>query len=224
MAKKIQQSWFRFAWRMSGVTGMAFVDHETWTIIRCNAQFGRILGYDEAELEGKHLQDLYHSTDAATFRESLLRVINGDEDCIDSVKRFITKAGTAVICRSICHPLHFDGRVAVMLKQICIVADDRITAEALHLRETVSKLEEDLKNLRGDVRALVGRRSGDVNIGGSSIRSGAITNDASVFRWMVIALIVVAGIATYGIYIGGWQLHGGQAKPPAVQSDKDLAP
>lgn len=221
MAKKIQQSWFRFAWRLSGVVGMAFVDHESWSIIRCNAQFGRILGYDESELEGKHLQELYHSSDAATFREALARVVAGDEPSMDSVKRFITKAGTAVICRSICHPLHFEGRVAVMLKQICIVADDRITAEALHLRETVSKLEEDLRNLRGDVRALVGRRSGgDVNIGGSSIRSGAISNDTAIFRWLVVALLVVASIISYGIYIGGWPLHGGAAKPPAVEIDK----
>lgn len=223
MAKKIQQSWFRFAWRMSGVTGMAFVDHETWTIIRCNAQFGRILGYEESELEGKAIQDLYHSSDAGTYRESLKRVLDGEEDYLDSVKRFVTKAGTAVVCRSICHPLRYNGAVVVMLKQMCIVADDRILAESMALRDTVAHLERDLANLRGDVMALVGKGQ-NVNIGGSSIRSGAITNDASVFRWMVIALIVVAGIATYGIYIGGWQLHGGQAKPPAVQSDKDLAP
>lgn len=208
---------------MSGIVGLAFVDHETWTIIRCNAQFGRILGYDEAELVGRSLEDLYHISDAGTYRESLRRVLEGSEDYLDSIKRFVTKAGVGVICRSICHPLRYNGKVVVMLKQMVILSDDRLMSESIALRETVTRLESDLMNLRGDVMALVGRRS-DINIGGSNITSGASTNDASIFRWLVLALIVVAGIATYGIYIGGWQLHGGHAKPPAVQSDKDVAP
>ncbi len=208
---------------MSGVVGFAFVDHESWSIIRCNGQFGRILGYDESELEGKNLQDLYHHSDAATFRVALSRVVDGEEDCIDSIKRFVTKAGTAVICRSLCHPLRFQGKVAVMLKQICVVADDRVLAESMALRETVTRLESDLANLRGDVMALVGR-GGNVNIGSSEIKSGATTNDTAVFRYLVAGVIALLSVVGYLIYVGGWPLHGGGAQPPRhIETPQDAS-
>lgn len=208
---------------MSGVSGFAFIDHESWVIIRCNAQFGRILGYDESELEGRNLQDLYHYTDAATFRVALSRVIAGEEDCIDSVKRFITKAGTAVICRSLCHPLRYQGKVAAMFKQICVVADDKLLAESISLRDTVSRLELDLENLRGDVRALVGR-GGNVNIGSSEIKSGATTNDTAVFRYLVAGVIALLSVVGYLIYVGGWPLHGGGAQPPRhIETPQDAS-
>lgn len=198
---------------MSGVVGFAFVDHTTWTVIRCNAQFARILGYEESELEGKSLEDIYHNSDAGTYREVLHRVLTGEDDCMDSVKRFMTKAGSSVVCRSICHPLRYQGDVVVMLKQICVIADDKLLAESIALRDAVSQLERDLYNLRGDVRALVGRGN-DVNIGSSSIRSGATTNDPSIFRWIVVAIIAIVSVVAYIAYIGGWSLHHGGAKPP----------
>lgn len=200
---------------------MAFVDHESWSIVRCNPQFARLLGYDESELEGKSLQDLYHASDSGTYRESLKRVLDGDEECMDSVKRFIAKHGGSIICRTICHPLRFEGHVAIMLKQICIVADDRIQQESVMLRDTVRQLERDLANLTGDVRALVGKpNDSSVHIGESSIRSGAQqnTNDAAIFRWIVAALVVLIGAASYLIYVGGWPLHKGGASPPTQQT------
>lgn len=209
---------------MSGVVGFAFVDHESWSIVRCNGQFGRILGYDESELEGKSLQELYHHSDAGTFREALQRVVAGEEDCIASIKRFVTKAGTSVICRSLCHPLHYEGKIAIMLKQICVVADDKILAESMALRDTVTRLEMDLANLRGDVMALVGRGGGNINIGSSEIKSGATTNDTAVFRWLVGGLVALLSVVGYLIYVGGWPLHGGGAQPPQHMEAPQDAP
>lgn len=211
--RQIPNSWFRHVWNLSRFTGYAFIDHEQWTIIRCNDQFARLLEYDETELAGVSIQRIIHDEYAETYIPALERVLEGESDEINRVVKYITKTHRAIVCRAITIPVEYRGEIAFMLKQITLL-DEESREEVQRLRDIVKSLQSGLENVRGDMRVFMGKDT-NIRVEGATITSGNTKNDVKVFAYLTAAVIALVSAGAYLAYISGWGFHHGDAKPPS---------
>lgn len=81
------------------IIGMSLVD-VGGVITRPNAALSRLLGYEEQELEGKHLSEVTHPEDVAEDEERFRRLTGGGLDHFTLEKRYVRKDGGLVWGRS----------------------------------------------------------------------------------------------------------------------------
>lgn len=226
MRRPTPKSWFREAFQRARFCGLAFVDHNNWTIIQCNAAFAALLEYDCAELAGMSIQKITHDDDAGRYREALNAVLAGEQAEIDMTKRYLTRSGRAVRCRAVTTPLWFNNEVACMIKQVAPIVDPVGMEERSVLRETVVRLQAQLELVEGNMKAMMSKpeHPAQINVGGARVNAGntdqSTHNSADMIKAVCGVIVFLLFVVAYLIYISGWSWHGGDAKPLEVPATK----
>jgi len=84
-----------------------------------NPAFARLLGYTCEELQGKHFAEISHPQDAATIKERLQALLEGETGQISLERRYLRKSGESVWCTTSISLLHdAAGRPAYFLGMV----------------------------------------------------------------------------------------------------------
>jgi len=182
---------WKIAWSES-LCGYALMS-SGWTLLKCNEQFARMLGYAPLELCGKSEAEITHPA------ESTVSIQTADKyGRVDMEKLYITKTGASVRCRLKANPVEHEGEL-VWFSQILPV-DERSNVEALRQEydQRLESLQRALSATHDDLRAIIGRdiemRIGD-NIGGDKTgRDKIVTNQKSLMIAIALVIAAIAGV------------------------------
>lgn len=115
--------------------GIALFDEKNNNFTRCNQRLCSLIGYTEAELRTKTIQDITHIDDVEQDRESFYDYIHGDgKGVYFREKRLIHKNGSMVWVNTSISLLHDDnGQVKNIIVMMSDITEEKQMQEDLHL-------------------------------------------------------------------------------------------
>lgn len=214
MAKKQPpESWWKAACARID-TPLACVDDADW-FVWVNGAFEELVGYSLAELREKRWQDITVARDIGADERNIQSLLAGREQSYRMHKQYLHKTGHAVsIILSVWRHYSSHHNEVWFISQ---VIPEHVTAD--QLAEIQHKLSCELLILRNRMDVMDGRRNksrSDDNGNRTSVNIGD-RNSVDVVKWLVVALVALAGVVSYVAYVGTFSQHKGEAKPPTIR-------
>ncbi len=101
-------------------------------IVEVNLAFTELLGYTNAQLAGKRVSEITHSSDLESHHGRLTQLINGGQDNVRAEKRYVRQDGSTVWgAISVSVAKDAQGRPVFMISQIRDITSERRTREKL---------------------------------------------------------------------------------------------
>jgi len=215
MSQSVPESWWKAACEVihHPIACVLPDDHFLWV----NGGFEKLTGYSLAELKEMRWQDITVNEDIGADLKNVQAIIRGDDTQYTMLKRYRHKKGHIIPIELTVwrHPLDANQDLKTFIAE---AVPEKITADQLEkirkdCQECMIVVQQRFKVLERAVRKRERIAMGkDRNTHDTNVNVG--NNSTEVFRWIVIAIIVLVGAVSYLTYIAGWDFHGGKAKPP----------
>ncbi|SPF32381.1 hypothetical protein SBDP1_1040019 [Syntrophobacter sp. SbD1] len=110
----------------------AFLGGTNFGLLRVNAEFCRFLGYSEDELLTLAFPDITHPDDGAIAIAGVRRLIAGEIDSFNIIKRYVRKGGGIVWGRAFIRPVRdCEGHLLYLLGMVVDISERKQVEEAL---------------------------------------------------------------------------------------------
>lgn len=103
-----------------GNVSMVYTSNEG-VLLEVNPAFCRMVGFSEAELQGRHFRLITHPADIEADEEMFRRVVAGEISQYEMIKSFIHKDGHAMLVRMLVFPIRkSDGSIEFLVKELIV--------------------------------------------------------------------------------------------------------
>lgn len=181
----------------------------------CNGAYERLTGYSVVELSHRRWMDITVSDDVEGDMDSVSSVMTGKIESYSISKRYRHKRGHEVpIELTVWRFPRVAGMMTCFIVEAVPASATRLEVEEMHQSclRAIGKLEEQLEKVQMSREERKHSDSQVVNVG---------NNSTDIYRYIVMALVVLIGAVSYLAYVASWPQHQGGAQPPAPVKGTD---
>lgn len=180
----------------------------------CNSAYEQLVGYSLAELQRLTWQDITLDEDIGADQRNVQLVLTGFDQSYQMEKRYKHKRGYIVpITLTVWkHQSESTGNRIYLIAQAMPehATIEQLTSIRAQMQTEFAKFQERLSIIE---KAHMQRR----NIqSGNKVTIGD-RNSIDIVKWLVVALVALAGVVAYLGYVGTWSQHKGEAEPPKIE-------